>query len=308
VFIYFIYKVENGIEILKYSIGYTMLTTLTACLIVNTLGFQGTYGASPYYLAPTIIFLASFIILIFKDPVYNLRPSSVYILFIILIIIPILFLNLAGGKIILFAIISVLIANKIFQLKNIAFILVAMTVIIFTFINIDHDGILIKSKVDELFSLLNFASGNWYDLLQPSTRFRVDEFINIYNHYATYPQNILSGFGIAGGAPDYIGAYGIVADGSFPEVEYLNGHFISYHELSSFFIKYGLTGIILILYLFMQTYKNKNSSQFLTVGFIWFLFFWGYSQTLAVIGAAILAVGVMEALAIKKDDTKCINI
>lgn len=299
-FIYFIQKVENGLNILKYSVGFTLLATLVACLIVNTFGFQGTYGASPYYLAPTIIFLAPFFILIFKDPIFKLTTSSVYLLFACLVIIPILFLNLAGGKIILFLIISLLLAYKLFHLKNLAFILVAILAIILTFINMADDQTLMKAKIDELFSLINFVSGNWYDLLQPSTRFRVDEFINIYNHYAAYPQHIFSGFGIAGGAPDYIGGYGIVADGSFPQEEYSSGYFISYHEFSSFLIKYGLTGLIVISYLFIYTYKNKNHSQFLTVGVIWFLFFWGYSQTLAVIGAAILAVGVMEVNSSKK--------
>lgn len=293
-FMYYISKVENGLKILKYTVGYTMLSTLIACLILNALGFQGTYGASPYYLAPTIIFMAPFIILIFKDPFFELKPYSIYLKFVFLVVIPVLFLNLTGGKIILFLIISIIFSLKNLKIKYWFFILIIISLAIFNFANISDDDVLMRSKLNELISLFDFFSGDWYDSLRASTKFRVDEFINIYQHYIAHPLHIFSGFGIAGGAPDYIRGYGYLADGSFPEVEYANEYFISYHEISSFVIKYGLTGLIVFSCLLMYTYKNLNRSQFLIVGMIWFLFFWGYSQTLAVIGAAILAIGIME--------------
>ena len=156
------------------------------------------------------------------------------------------------------------------------------------------DESLLKSKIDEILSLFNFFSGYWYELLEPSTRFRLDEFINIFQHYKLNPFFIPTGFGIVSGAPDYIGGYGLVADGSFPGVEYIFNYFISYHEICSFFIKYGLTGFLLLLLVLRKAFMFKEKLPFLVVGSIWLILFWGYSFTLAIIGAAILAIGIME--------------
>jgi hypothetical protein len=153
---------------------------------------------------------------------------------------------------------------------------------------------LLKSKFDEIVSLFNLLSGNWYELLQPSTKFRVNEFINIFTHYKIFPLAIPFGFGIVAGAPDYIAGYGFIADGSFPQVEYNISYFISYHEISSFLIKYGLMGMILLIILLRYAVKFKENSQFLIVGTVWLMLYWGYSQTLATVGACILAIGVME--------------
>jgi len=292
-FIYVI-KYQNGLENLKLTIVFTLLSSLIGSLIVNLAGYRGTYGQSPYYLAPTLIFLGPLILIFLRDKVFNIKNSTALLIFLLLIAFPIIFLDFAGGKIILLSIMSLLLSMQSLSPSKIFFSLVIFLLVIATGIYITEDGQLIGSKVNEVISLINFASDNWYLLLQPSTRFRVDEFINIYEHYLRSPLNIVSGFGIVGGAPDYIGGYGLVADGSFPQSEYSNGYFISYHEFSSFLIKYGLTGVIFSSILIINSYKYRSKSPFLVVGTIWFMLFWGYSQTMAVVGAASLVVGVME--------------
>jgi hypothetical protein len=223
--------------------------------------------------------------------------------FIFLILTPIVFFGLAGGKIIMLSLFALFLYNKNFTIKkSIISILIILSLAFFIY-NLMIEDNLLKSKFDEIVSLFNFLSGNWYELLQPSTKFRVNEFINIYNHYKIFPLAIPFGFGIVAGAPDYISGYGLFADGSFPQVEYNFSYFISYHEISSFFIKYGLLGVIFLLIVLKYAIKFKEKSQFLVVGTIWLLLYWGYSQTLATVGACILAIGIMEIPNNKKNNS-----
>lgn len=292
--LFYIKKYKNGLFILKLTILYTFLSVLISSLILNFLGFKGTYGDSIYYFSPTLIFIAPLILVIFKDPIFNISRKSAIVGFLLLILTPIIFFGLAGGKIIILSLLAIFLYNKDFTIRKSIISILLIIILGLIIYNLMIENNLLKSKFEEITSLFNFISGNWYELLQPSTKFRVNEFINIFNHYKLFPIGIPFGFGVAAGAPDYIAGYGLVADGSFPQTEYNFNYFISYHEISSFFIKYGLLGFFLIYTLVRYSIKFKEKSQFLIVGTIWFLLYWGYSQTLATIGACILAIGVME--------------
>jgi len=292
--LFYIKHYKNGLIILKLTILYTVLAVLFSSLILNFIGFKGTYGDSIYYFSPTLIFIAPLLLLLFKDPFFKISKKTAILTFSLLILIPIIFFGLAGGKIIMLSLFALFLYNKNLTIrKSLASILVIIFLAIFIY-NLMIEDNLLKSKFDEIVSLFNLLSGNWYELLQPSTKFRVNEFINIFTHYKIFPLAIPFGFGIVAGAPDYIAGYGFIADGSFPQVEYNISYFISYHEISSFLIKYGLMGMILLIILLRYAVKFKENSQFLIVGTVWLMLYWGYSQTLATVGACILAIGVME--------------
>lgn len=285
---------ENGLLILKLTIIYTIISVLISCFLVNILGFRGTYSNSPYYFSPTLIFISPLFLVLLKDSIFRISRKIALLIFFCLIVLPIIFLDLAGGKIIILTLIALLMFNKQYKFRNILFAFSIITLLFITIYASMNDESLLKSKIDEVISLFNFFSGNWYELLEPSTRFRFDEFINIFQHYKLNPIFSIIGFGIVAGAPDYIYGYGLFQDGGFPQIEYTFNYFISYHEITSFLIKYGLSGLLLLLLIIIKAYKYKESLPFLVVGTMWLILFWGYSFTLAIIGAAILAVGIME--------------
>lgn len=285
---------ENGLLILKLTVFYTFISVLISSFLINFVGIRGTYGDSLYYFAPTLIFICPLFLVLLKDPFFQISRKIAIVIFLTFVVLPIILFDLAGGKIIIFALLALLLFSKSFKFRNMFVALSAiglLFILIYTFMS---DESLLKSKIDEILSLFNFFSGYWYELLEPSTRFRFDEFINIFQHYKLNPFFIPIGFGIVSGAPDYIGGYGLVADGSFPGVEYMFNYFISYHEICSFFIKYGLMGFSLLLLIFGKAFTFKEKLPFLVVGAIWLILFWGYSFTLTITGAAILAIGIME--------------
>jgi hypothetical protein len=272
---------NNGLLNLKLTIFYTMTSVIVASFIINSFGIRGTYGSSKYYFSPTLIFLAPLFLVLLKDKFFQISRIKAIIFFFIFIVLPIIFYDFAGGKIIIFSLIALLLFSKRFNFRNLFLAFSLVTLVFIVIYNSVGDGSLLKSKVNEVSSLFNFFSGYWYELLEPSTRFRVDEFI-------------LTGFGIVAGAPDYINGYGLVPNGTFPNVEYDFNYFISYHEITSFLIKYGLSGILLLLLIFTKAIKFKETSPFLLVGVIWLILFWGYSFTLAIAGSTILVIGIME--------------
>jgi hypothetical protein len=285
---------QNGLLTLKLTVFYTFIAVIISSFLINLIGIRGTYGDSLYYFAPTLIFICPLFLVLMKDPIFKISRKLAMVIFFSFIVSPIILFDLAGGKIIIFTLLALLLFSKNFKLRNIFFAFSAICLIFFVIYSFMGDESLLKSKIDEILSLFNFFSGYWYELLEPSTRFRLDEFINIFQHYKLNPFFIPTGFGIVSGAPDYIGGYGLVADGSFPGVEYIFNYFISYHEICSFFIKYGLTGFLLLLLVLRKAFMFKEKLPFLVVGSIWLILFWGYSFTLAIIGAAILAIGIME--------------
>jgi hypothetical protein len=285
---------ENGLLTLKLTVFYTFIAVLISSFLINFVGIRGTYGDSLYYFAPTLIFICPLFLVLLKDPFFQISRKIALIIFFSFIVLPIILFDLAGGKIIIFTLLALLLFSKNFKFRNMFVAFSAIGLLFFVIYSFMSDESLLKSKIDEILSLFNFFSGYWYELLEPSTRFRLDEFINIFQHYKFNPFFIPIGFGIVSGAPDYIGGYGLVADGSFPGVEYMFNYFISYHEICSFFIKYGLMGFSLLLLIFSRAFTFKEKLPFLVVGVIWLILFWGYSFTLAITGAAILAIGIME--------------
>lgn len=285
---------ENGLSNLKLTVFYTFIGVLFSSFLINLIGIKGTYGNSLYYFAPTLIFLSPLFLVLLKDQCFGISRKIAVVIFFCVIVLPIILFDLAGGKIIILTLLSLLLFSKKFKFLNIFLALSTVALVFIAIYSFMSDESLLKSKIDEILSLFNFFSGYWYELLEPSTRFRLDEFINVYQHYRLNPFFIPTGFGIVGGAPDYISGYGIVADGSFPDVEYTYSYFISYHEIVSFLIKYGLLGLSLLVLIFIKAIKFKENLPFLVVGSIWLILFWGYSFTLAITGATILAIGIME--------------
>ncbi|MBP6754963.1 MAG: hypothetical protein KA210_02360 [Bacteroidia bacterium] len=285
---------ENGLLTLKLTVFYTFIAVLISSFLINFVGVRGTYGYSLYYFAPTLIFICPLFLILLKDPFFQISRRLAIVIFFSFIVLPIILFDLAGGKVIIFTLMALLLFSKKFKFRNMFFAFIAMGFLFFVIYSFMSDESLLKSKIDEILSLFNFFSGYWYELLEPSTRFRLDEFINIFQHYKLNPFFIPTGFGIVSGAPDYIGGYGQVADGSFPGVEYTFNYFISYHEICSFLIKYGLMGFALLFLVLRKAFKFKEKLPFLVVGSIWLILFWGYSFTLAITGATILAIGIME--------------
>lgn len=173
-------------------------------------------------------------------------------------------------------------------------IITVIIVIVLVAISLPQISIFAKNseyeKLREVTSVFDAGkSGNINDMGSSSSA-RTFEFVDITEEHIKEPIFALTGRGYGGYIPS--NGYFIwkgYEDGSFGEEQYKTNQFYTVHgSMNISFLKFGLIGLIWLLYIsFMSLVKVKYSPWFY-IGFIWLFYFWGFSNNLMFFGLPML--------------------
>lgn len=154
---------------------------------------------------------------------------------------------------------------------------------------------ILSIKIEQTFSLLAIWRPDWLESMNGSPKARIAEFLNICLEYYQKPYYLITGKGYLGSIRDHLNMFGNMSLSGFSYIEWINGSFYKMHEtLNNLFLANGLLGIAFYIYIIKLLFTKYHISEFLMVGSIWFLLFYGYSVTLAMFGVACLIVGLYE--------------
>lgn len=152
-------------------------------------------------------------------------------------------------------------------------------------------------KYNQFINVFNFSGGglvNWYNNVDASPRFRIDEFVNIALEYVHKPFYALFGKGNAG---SIIHRWGTTdwnrGNGTFADYQISSGIFLSMHEsINVLFIRHGLVGLFFFLSTVISAIKRVLKSPWAIGGIMWIFFYWGIYISWW-IGAIMLVMSMM---------------
>lgn len=301
-FLYIISWEENKIKNL--SIYLTSILFGTVWMLCSSILFNkvGTYGGvDTLIVSNTVAYLPFIFILASRRDVTH--PKVYYIMGVIGITLALIYNS--TGKLIILLLVSFYFFYKqlIKSGKPIKRLLGIMTMPIlfslgFYAINaMKKMSILFSSKFNQAFSLLAFWNPNWFLNLPNSPRVRVIQFINIGIEYLNKPWFAVFGKGYMGTFRDHIYGFASIQNdlGAFSLDQWNHGAFYRPHEtLNVIFLYHGLVGLLFYVYSALFIFKNSEKSQWLLIGGVWFLLFYGYSITLSAFGITSLLLGLYE--------------
>lgn len=164
-----------------------------------------------------------------------------------------------------------------------------LILVVFLFSNSNS---LFQYKLEQALSLLQFWKEDWLINMPSSPRWRLLETYNITVEYLKKPWFSIFGKGLMGTIKDYSGMY-TYGTSAYPAAQWSIGSFFSVHEtLNRLFLIGGINGIIFIVSMVKRYLKSRKNNPYITIGFIWFIFCWGYSITWAVFGIMSLSLGM----------------
>ena len=173
----------------------------------------------------------------------------------------------------------------------VSLVIVAVTSIL-PMLMITSDDNLITSKALEAFSLIDFTSGDYLSNIPDSPKNRIDEFVNIFIEYTNKSTFSIFGKGFGGTTRDHENLFGSFLASYYTDDEYLYNAFNFMHEsINNTFLKFGFTGLFLFMMILFRILKSKDMNPFLAIGFVWLVFFYGYTNSLATFGISALLLG-----------------
>jgi hypothetical protein len=289
----------SGIDIEKSLIS-VFFSNALAPIIPATLGFSGSYGIHSYMLVPSSAIFLPFL-LIFATYKEYFKFTRLFIFLVTIgVLVPMIFFGFVSGKLLILLIIIVplsyiyiLIQQKKFNIRlaSILFLFLFILSISISILN-NKTGTLFESKFKETNSLLGLIQTGGDVQAEPSTAFRVIEGVNVWFEYKEKPLQIFFGKGYMGSVRDHVQGFGYDSSGTFPQVEFDNSTFYSLHEFTGYFLKFGLFGLFVLIYIFKITLNNITNNPWIVIGCFWFLVFFGFSQTLSIFGIYSLAYGL----------------
>lgn len=143
-------------------------------------------------------------------------------------------------------------------------------------------------KLSQAINLLNFAGeagiSGWYDGLDHSTLYRIDELHNTFIEYKNKPLYALFGKGFAGTTLHHTNLLSWETDsGAFPISQVQLGAYYGMHEtFAVIFLRHGIMGCIFILFMLNKIFKSLVYTPWGMVSLVWFFFYWAYGMSLVV--------------------------
>jgi hypothetical protein len=286
---------------LKQYLSTIIVAIVLAAPISVLSGYNGFYGDSETILMPLTFFFSTCTILFLFDDEYKKYKVYFFVCALIAIYIQFFHSNSLGGKswLVLIFIAYFLFAKQFKMTFKISFI--AMLLILLSGISITNNGAvdseasLLDKKLSEAMSMLAFTSANYYENMSDSPKARVDEFINVLDEFKEKPILSIFGKGFGGSVKDHNNLFGSFKASYFSDREYSNNSFVFLHEsINVIFLKFGWFGLFLFFTLVLKISKNELSNPWLSIGFVWFIFFFGYTISLGVFGVSSLVLGLYE--------------
>lgn len=141
-------------------------------------------------------------------------------------------------------------------------------------------------KLSQAINLLNFSSetglSGWYEGLDHSTLYRVDELHNIFIEYVNKPIYALLGKGFAGTTLHHTNLLAWETDpGAFPISQVNIGAYYGMHEtFAVIFLRHGIMGCIFIFLVIKKLIGSLVITPWSMVALVWFFFYWAYGMSL----------------------------
>lgn len=154
-------------------------------------------------------------------------------------------------------------------------------------------------KLTQAFNTINVFGGggvsDWYDSMDLSPLFRIEEMQCIMIEYYYKPAYILFGKGLSGTTRHYTNI--LVwedGDGGFPPEQQKLGAYSSMHEsLLTIILAHGLCGIIFLFSTMGVLLRRAYITPWALIGAFWLFLFWDYSYSM-IIGALGVALALCE--------------
>ena len=144
-------------------------------------------------------------------------------------------------------------------------------------------GVLNSWKLMQAFGAINIFNYSdfegWFNSLDDSAQFRLDELFNISIEYINKPFYLVCGKGFGGTTLHYTNFENLdwYGDASFTEEQIKNGFFYQMHEtLGVIYLRHGLLGIAFFFVVVKMLFKRLNQNPWAMFGLLWFVFFWGW--------------------------------
>ena len=128
-----------------------------------------------------------------------------------------------------------------------------------------------------IFSYSDFES--WFNSLDDSAQFRLDELLNISIEYLNKPLYLIFGKGLGGTTLHYTNFENLdwLAEASFSKEQREHGFFFQMHEtMCVIYLRHGLLGIAFIFVVVKMLFRRLNQNPWAMIGLLWFAFFWGW--------------------------------
>ena len=304
--IYMYYYDKLEIEKMENYLVAVIFGTMAQIVVSSTLGIYGYYGGVRTILVCTLSFIAPLfpVVLVFyfvnKDANVPINIIELIISFYCLFIAVV---NNANGKMIIMTIACPVLIYLILRGRYgrvWIIVLPSVPLLLYAIIRIlvkqSADSILLYSKLDQVISLFRLGSGDWFETMESSPKFRVAEFTNVVIEYIKKPWFSIFGKGVLGTILDYTNSFGeSYKAGTFSKGEWSIGAFYSMHLVpASFMLWNGIVGLYFYISTIVKNLRMSNKNCLLLVGTVWFAVFYGYSSTLTVYGIIILIIGYFE--------------
>ncbi len=262
-----------------------LLGMCLSAVVVCAIGWHGYYGSSSDImlmplvssLCPTLIAIAAFkkqnrIVYLFAGLSYvllSLRYSS-----------------LMGSKFYFVVFLSALVyILKTVSNKRIGAIFIALIASIYVFFYVRENTTNIvgsyyfEYKLEQFLRLFDFSGKNivqWYNSIFGSSRYRVDEFINILYEYIKKPEYFLLGKGIAGTITK---RWGITNWDVFAYNFSLNQinsrvYYLMHESVNHIFLQSGILGLVFLVDTIKKLIKKITKNEMFIAAIIWFAFYW----------------------------------
>lgn len=286
-------------KILQLLVSILISSPITT-IILNTLGYLGSYGGVNKYPAVDIFDYSAVLML-------TILFEKKYILELGMAILSVfLGKSIYGGKgIIGVILIFIIFIFKLFSnlklknsyLKKRSKIILLIIIIIFL-ININYifktaiipnKNLLISYKLKQVLDLLkiiNLDNLNSLENISHSPRIRIISILNIAYHYYLYPYLLMFGIGFGGYFKDYLNLFPTLKTYDFSTFEIENNIYFSAHDsLPSIFMTSGLLGITYLCYWSGVFLKKILKNQWATLSFLWILLVFGFNHHVSILAA-----------------------
>lgn len=288
--------------LLKQYLFTIIISLIFSAILSFSLGFNGRYALDTHILLmPLTYFFCITVLLFLFDENFNKHKYLLIFSTLITIFLQFKISNALSGKswLALAFVVVLIVLNKVKYINKI-FASIIVLILFLGLVNLNFDNRstennLMDRKINEALSLFAFSQSNYYENISESPKGRVDEFLNIIEEYKQKPIFLLFGKGFGGSIKDHKQLFGSFLSAYFSDEEYLNNSFVFLHEsVNVVFLKFGLIGLFFMFFIFYKIITTGFSNPWISIGFLWFFFFFGYTFSLGVFGISALILGLYE--------------
>lgn len=292
---------------------YILLAIAISSVVGLCLGYHGAYGtwSSDVILSPMMFAYTPCLMLFYKKE----HLYSYFYLFAALTVIIVSFSNPAyiGSK--WYLIIAGTLFAFIYSTMNIKSWKYGLVLLVVLLSLVPTIGVFIPLlfktnefnswKLMQAFGAMNILSfsdfESWFNSLDNSAQFRLDELINICIEYVNKPFYTFFGKGFGGTTLHYTNFENLdwLGEASFTKEQRVNGFFYQMHEtMGILFLRHGFLGIIFMFIVVKMLFKRLSKTPWAIIGLLWFIFFWGWS-----VSFRLGALALILAIAYKPSET-----